>query len=64
MPSISNLLLHDMTTRKDDGRKLVQLTMRSELYERVRRYCDDREIPVSVWARDLIRQELDRLNVT
>ncbi len=45
-------------------RKLIQLTMRPELYARIKQHCDDREIPVAVWARELFRQELDRLDAS
>lgn len=50
-----------MTTRKDDGRKLIQLTAQPELYERIRAHCQSVDIPITVWARQLIKRELDRL---
>lgn len=48
-----------MTTRKDDGRKLIQLTAQPEFYERVRQHCRKLDIPVTVWARELMKRELD-----
>lgn len=47
-----------MTTRKDDGRKLVQLTMQPDFYERIRAHCKALDMPITVWARELIKREL------
>lgn len=47
-----------MTTRKFNGRKLVQLSMKPEFYELVRQHCEDLDMPVTVWARELIKREL------
>lgn len=48
-----------MTLRKD-GRRLIQLTMRPELYHRIKDHCAAIDAPISTWARSLIIQELDR----
>lgn len=50
-----------MTTRKDDGRKLIQLTMSPDLYDQIRQHCHSMEVPITVWARMTLKQELDRL---
>lgn len=47
-----------MTTRKSDGRKLIQLTMRPDFYEQIRQHCQQLDMPVTVWARELIKREL------
>jgi hypothetical protein len=47
-----------MTTRKDDGRRLIQITMLPDLYLELREHCRKLDIPVSVWARELIKREL------
>jgi hypothetical protein len=49
-----------MTTRKDDGRKLIQLTLSPDLYTRIRSHCAEIEMPITVWARNLMRLELDK----
>lgn len=48
-----------MTTRKDDGRKLVQLTMQPDFYERIRAHCKALDMPITVWARELMKRELE-----
>lgn len=48
-----------MTLRKD-GRRLIQLTMRPELYHRIQAHCSAMDVPITVWARSLITQELER----
>ena len=47
-----------MTTRKDDNRKLIQLTMKPDLYDRIRNHCSALDMPITVWARELIKREL------
>jgi hypothetical protein len=46
-----------MSIRKD-GRCMIQLTMAPDLYEAVRDHCKRQDTPVTVWARELIRQAL------
>lgn len=48
-----------MTTRKDDGRKVLQLTMKPELYDQVKEHCQQLDIPVTVWARELIKRAME-----
>lgn len=47
-----------MSTRKDDGRKLIQLTMRPDLYNQIKDHCRSLDMPVTLWARELIKREL------
>jgi hypothetical protein len=49
-----------MTIRKETGRKLVQLSMKPEFYELIRQHCERLDMPVTVWARELIKRELER----
>lgn len=51
-----------MTTRKDDGRRIIQLTVSPDLYDQIRTHCSAIDMPITVWARTLIRQELHRLD--
>jgi len=46
-----------MSIRKD-GRCMIQLTMAPDLYQAVRDHCKRLDTPVTVWARELIRQAL------
>ena len=48
-----------MSTRRDDNRKLIQLTMKPDLYDRIRSHCSALDMPITVWARELIKRELD-----
>lgn len=47
-----------MSTRKDDNRRLIQLTMKPDLYDRIRDHCSALDMPITVWARELIKREL------
>lgn len=47
-----------MTTRADDGRKLIQLTMRPDLYHQIKEHCQSLDMPITIWARELIKREL------
>lgn len=47
-----------MTTRADDGRKLIQLTMRPDLYNQIKEHCQSLDMPITIWARELIKREL------
>jgi len=46
-----------MSIRKN-GRCMIQLTMAPDLYAAVREHCKRQDTPVTVWARELIRQAL------
>lgn len=41
-------------------RKIVQVTCLPALYKQIQEYCKSIDVPVSVWARELIIQELER----
>lgn len=45
-------------TLRSDGRRLIQLTMKPDLYERIREHCDSLDLPVTVWVRELVKREL------
>ena len=47
-----------MTIRKSDGRRLLQVSMKPELYELLQSYCWHLEIPMTAWVRELIKREL------
>jgi hypothetical protein len=49
-----------MTIRRSNGRKLIQLSVRPEFYELIRDHCQQLDMPVTVWARELIKRELER----
>lgn len=39
-------------------RKLLQVCLKPELHEAVRRHCARLDIPMAIWVRDLIKREL------
>jgi hypothetical protein len=47
-----------MTIRKETGRKLIQLSVRPEFYELIRDHCNRLDMPVTVWARELMKRDL------
>jgi hypothetical protein len=47
-----------MTIRKSDGRHLVQLTLTPDLYLELKEHCRRLDTPITVWARNLIRNEM------
>jgi hypothetical protein len=47
-----------MAKTKDPDRKLVSVLMRTPLYDALVRHCQERDVPVSVWCRELIQREL------
>ena len=49
-----------MTTRKDDGRKLIQITMLPDLYQQIRNHCKQLDLPITIWVRELIKRELEQ----
>jgi hypothetical protein len=48
-----------MTTRSSN-RRLIQVSVKPDLYERIREHCDQIDIPMAIWARELIKRELER----
>jgi hypothetical protein len=49
-----------MTQRKDPTRRLLQVSMKPDLYEAVRQYCAQIDVPMAIWARELMKRELSR----
>jgi hypothetical protein len=47
-----------MSTRKDDGRKLIQITVQPDLYEKIRKHCNSFDMPITVWVRGLMRDAI------
>jgi hypothetical protein len=50
-----------VVTLRKDGRRLIQLTMKPDLYERIQAHCASIDVPITVWARELIKRELERV---
>lgn len=50
-----------MSTRPD-GRRVLQITFKRELYDRIFSHCKDLDTPMAVWTRDLILKELARVD--
>jgi hypothetical protein len=51
-----------MTTTKPKDRRLLQVTMKPDFYEEVRRYCAEIDVPMAIWARELMKRELQQPN--
>jgi len=49
-----------VVTLRKDGRRLIQLTMKPDLYDRIQEHCAAIDQPVTVWVRELIKRELER----
>jgi hypothetical protein len=47
-----------MTTRKDDGRRLIQITVQPDLYDKIREHCNSLDMPITVWVRGLMREAM------
>ena len=45
-------------TIRSDGRRLIQLTMKPDLYDRIRQHCSSLDLPMTVWIRGLIDHAL------
>lgn len=48
-----------MTIRKETGRKLIQLSVKPHFWDEIKDHCDGLDIPVTIWARELMKRELD-----
>jgi hypothetical protein len=44
-----------------NGRKIVSVTMLPDLYEKLLCHCKTLDVPVSLWVRKLIQDELHRI---
>jgi hypothetical protein len=40
--------------------RLVQLRFKPDFYDRIRSHCKALDVPITVWARELIRRELEQ----
>lgn len=49
-----------MTIAKKLKRRLLQVSIKPDLYEQMRAHCDNLDLPMAVWARELIKRELLR----
>lgn len=41
-------------------RRLLQISLKPELHEAIRRHCAAIDVPMAIWARELIKRELER----
>jgi hypothetical protein len=41
-----------------DRRRLLQISCKPDLYEEIRSHCADFDVPMAIWARELIKREL------
>jgi hypothetical protein len=46
---------------RPDQRKVISISCKPEFYDRVRSYCEERDIPFTVWVRELIKRELNAI---
>ena len=46
------------TPRKTDGRHLIQVSVKPDLYQHIRQHCAQLDIPMAIWARELIKREI------
>ena len=44
-------------------RKLLAVTMKDDLYQKVRKAAFDRDIPATAWVREVIEKELEALDL-
>lgn len=42
------------------SRKLLQVSLKPDLYELIRAHCERLDMPMAIWARELIKRELER----
>ena len=42
------------------SRRLLQVSIKADLYERIRAHCVQLDIPMAIWARELIKREMER----
>jgi hypothetical protein len=47
-------------TTLTSNRRLLQVSLKAELYEQVREHCAQLDMPMAIWARELIKRELER----
>jgi hypothetical protein len=47
-----------MTNKKDTDRRLLQVSLKPDFYERVRQHCARIDLPMAIWVRQLIKREV------
>ena len=47
-------------TTTNTNRRLLQVSIKPDFYERIRAHCAQLDIPMAIWARELIKRELER----
>jgi hypothetical protein len=45
-------------TIRSDGRRMIQVTLRPELYDQIKQICDDHDMPLSVWGRAVFERAI------
>jgi hypothetical protein len=40
------------------SRRPLQISLKADLYEQVREHCNQLDMPMAIWARELIKREL------
>lgn len=51
-------------TIRSDGRHVISLTMKADLYQRMQDRCEKLDLPITVWVRELIQRELAAPTIT
>jgi hypothetical protein len=41
-------------------RRLLQISLKPDLYEQIRAHCAVIDMPMAIWTRELIKRELER----
>jgi hypothetical protein len=41
-------------------RRLLQISLKPDLYQQIKQHCAQLDIPMAIWARELIKRELER----
>lgn len=42
----------------EERRRLLQISCKPDFYEEIRSHCADLDMPMAIWARELIKREL------
>lgn len=49
-----------MKDPKNKGRCLLQVSIKPDLYEQMKARCEELDVPMAIWTRQLITRELER----
>lgn len=41
------------------NRRLLQVSVKPDFYEQIRAHCQQLDMPMAIWTRELIKRELD-----